>query len=37
MKTFAHRGFSYKYPEATLAAYKAAIDVGADGMECDVR
>ncbi|MGA0119270.1 MAG: glycerophosphodiester phosphodiesterase [Candidatus Nanopelagicaceae bacterium] len=37
MKTFAHRGFSYKYPEATLAAYKAAIDVGADGLECDVR
>lgn len=37
MKIFAHRGFSYKYPEATLAAYQSAIDVGADGLECDVR
>jgi glycerophosphoryl diester phosphodiesterase len=37
MKIFAHRGFSYKFPEATLAAYQAAIDIGADGLECDVR
>lgn len=37
MKVYAHRGFSYKYPEATRAAYQGAIEVGADGFECDVR
>jgi glycerophosphoryl diester phosphodiesterase len=37
MKVYAHRGFSYKYPEATRAAYLGAIEVGADGFECDVR
>lgn len=37
MKIFAHRGFSHKYPEMTRIAYQAAIDVGADGFECDVR
>ena len=37
MKIYAHRGFSHKFPEATLAAYRGAIDVGADGFECDVR
>ena len=37
MKIYAHRGFSYKYKESTLAAYQGAIDVGADGLECDVR
>jgi glycerophosphoryl diester phosphodiesterase len=37
MKIYAHRGFSYKYPEATRAAYQGAIEVGADGFECDVR
>lgn len=37
MKIFAHRGFSYKYPEATRAAYEGALLVGADGFECDVR
>ncbi len=37
MKIYAHRGFSYKYKEATLAAYQGAIDVGTDGLECDVR
>ena len=37
MKVFAHRGFSHKFPEATRIAYQAAIDVGADGLECDVR
>lgn len=37
MKIYAHRGFSHKFPEATLAAYQGAIDVGADGLECDVR
>ena len=37
MKIYAHRGFSYKYLEATRAAYQGAIEVGADGFECDVR
>ncbi len=31
---FAHRG---SMPEHTLDAYRDAIDVGADGLECDVR
>lgn len=37
MKIYAHRGSSLEYPELTMAAYKAAIDDGADGFECDVR
>jgi len=37
MKIYAHRGFCHKYPEATRAAYQGAIEVGADGFECDVR
>lgn len=37
MKIYAHRGSSITHPELTLAAYKAAIDDGADGLECDVR
>ena len=37
MKVYAHRGFSYKFKEASLSAYQGAIDVGADGLECDVR
>jgi glycerophosphoryl diester phosphodiesterase len=32
----AHRGFSYRAPENTLAAYRLAIDAGADLAECDV-
>jgi glycerophosphoryl diester phosphodiesterase len=34
---FAHRGASAELPEHTLAAYRWAIDVGVDGVECDVR
>lgn len=34
---FAHRGASAELPEHTLAAYRAAIDAGVDGVECDVR
>jgi glycerophosphoryl diester phosphodiesterase len=34
---FAHRGSSAVLPEHTLAAYRRAIDEGADGLECDVR
>ena len=37
MKIFAHRGFSYKFPEATRAAYEGAITVKVDGLECDIR
>jgi glycerophosphoryl diester phosphodiesterase len=33
----AHRGASAVAAEHTLAAYRAAIDCGADGVECDVR
>ena len=32
MKIFAHRGFSHRFPEATLQAYQGAIDAGADGL-----
>lgn len=33
----AHRGASDWEPEHTLAAYRRAIEVGADALECDVR
>jgi glycerophosphoryl diester phosphodiesterase len=33
----AHRGFSQDNPEHTLAAYVAALDTGAEALECDVR
>jgi glycerophosphoryl diester phosphodiesterase len=33
----AHRGSSREAPEHTLAAYVAALDGGADALECDVR
>jgi glycerophosphoryl diester phosphodiesterase len=32
-----HRGYSGKYPENTLLAFKKAIEGGADGLEFDVR
>jgi glycerophosphoryl diester phosphodiesterase len=37
VKIYAHRGSSKQHPELTKVAYKAAIDEGADGFECDVR
>ncbi|MBM3743211.1 MAG: hypothetical protein FJW46_02760 [Actinobacteria bacterium] len=37
MKVFAHRGFSSKFPEATRASFEGAIEIGADGLECDIR
>lgn len=37
MKIYAHRGLSHKYPEGSRSAYQGAIDVGADGLECDIR
>lgn len=33
----AHRGFSLKYPENSMEAFEAAIAVGADEIELDVR
>src|SRR4249920_3920633 len=33
----AHRGSSHDNPEHTLGAYVAALDAGAEGLECDVR
>ncbi|MDQ4051104.1 MAG: glycerophosphodiester phosphodiesterase [Actinomycetota bacterium] len=33
----AHRGASHDIAEHTLGAYIAALDAGADGLECDVR
>lgn len=33
----AHRGWSTKYPENTLEAMKAAMDIGVDQLEIDVR
>lgn len=32
----AHRGYSLAYPENTLEAYRKAIDLGVEGIECDV-
>ena len=37
MKNFAHRGFSGKYPENTMLAFRKAIEAGADGIELDVQ
>lgn len=34
---WAHRGASGHAPENTLAAFEAAIRLGADGVECDIR
>ena len=36
MNIIAHRGYSAKYPENTLASFQAAIDLGADMIELDV-
>jgi glycerophosphoryl diester phosphodiesterase len=37
MQVIAHRGASHEVAEHTLGAYVAALDAGADGLECDVR
>ena len=36
-KVFGHRGFSGKYPENTMLAFRKAIEAGADGVELDVQ
>lgn len=35
-KIYAHRGFSGKYPENTMLAFKKAVEIGVDGIELDV-
>lgn len=37
IQVVAHRGASEDAPEHTLAAYRKAIEYGADALECDVR
>lgn len=34
---FAHRGYSSQAPENTLVAFRAAVDVGVDGIELDIQ
>ena len=36
-KNFAHRGYSGKYPENTMLAFRKAVEAGADGIELDVQ
>lgn len=36
-RVLAHRGSSLAFPEHTRAAYRRALDDGADGLECDLR
>ncbi len=36
MLNIAHRGFSGKYPENTMLAFRKAVEAGADGIEFDV-
>lgn len=33
----AHRGFTKRFPDNTLEAFEAAIEIGVDGIECDVQ
>ena len=37
MRVFAHRGYSGKYPENTMEAFRGAFAAGADGIELDVQ
>ncbi|MFD1676959.1 glycerophosphodiester phosphodiesterase [Alicyclobacillus fodiniaquatilis] len=34
---WAHRGYSGRYPENTMAAFIAGVEAGASGIECDLR
>lgn len=36
-KNFAHRGYSGRYPENTMLAFRKAAEAGADGIELDVQ
>ena len=37
MLNIAHRGFTKEFPDNTLEAFEAAIDLGVDAIECDVQ
>ncbi len=37
MRVFAHRGYSGRYPENTMEAFRGAYEAGADGIELDVQ
>ena len=37
MKVWAHRGYSGRYPENTMLAFKKAAEAGCDGIELDVQ
>lgn len=37
VEIYAHRGCSGEYPENTMAAFEAACEIGADGIELDVQ
>ena len=37
MLNIAHRGFTREFPDNTLEAFQAAIELGVDGIECDVQ
>jgi glycerophosphoryl diester phosphodiesterase len=37
MLNFGHRGFSGLYPENTNLSFNKAVEIGADGIECDLR
>jgi glycerophosphoryl diester phosphodiesterase len=37
IKVYAHRGYSGRYPENTMLAFRKAVEVGADGIELDVQ
>ncbi len=37
MQIFAHRGYSSKYPENTMTAFRKALEARADGIELDAR
>lgn len=37
MLNIAHRGFTRRFPDNTLEAFQAAIELGVDGIECDVQ
>jgi glycerophosphoryl diester phosphodiesterase len=35
-QAIAHRGFKAKYPENTMKAFQAAVEVGANAVETDI-
>ena len=37
MKVYAHRGYSGRYPENTMMAFRKAAETGCDGIELDVQ